>query len=270
MRYDLTSGTDLSSHALYDPDAVVPIDADTPYPEWECWVRGQERDGRVLHYSNGADGRIFLKLVVDEGFDDPGHIRGPGVEGAVLRVPSGELCLSGVEFLPAIGGRPPREKMVSHVEVPAGNYHVEAFEAKWDESDGRAERERREMLQPGDCEYARFVHGVGCPACVAVMLAGLVFNLGMLFLKKPWAWKVTAIGISVAVTLAAAGLMRLMTHCARMRRWEEAEAAIERHYPHLVVILTRLPGDEIPARFPAGRFGSGHEEEEVPVGAGAV
>jgi hypothetical protein len=160
--------------------------------------------------------------------------------------------------------------MVSHVEVPAGNYHVEAFEAKWDESDGRAERERREMLQPGDCEYARFVHGVGCPACVAVMLAGLVFNLGMLFLKKPWAWKVTAIGISVAVTLAAAGLMRLMTHCARMRRWEEAEAAIERHYPHLVVILTRLPGDEIPARFPAGRFGSGHEEEEVPVGAGAV
>jgi hypothetical protein len=99
------------------------------------------------------------------------------------------------------------------------------------------------------------------------MLLCLVFNLGMLFLRKHWTWKLSAIGVSLAVTLVAAGLMRVMTRCERMRRWEEAEAAIERHYPHLVVVLTRLPGDEVPARFTAGRFGSGHEVEEVPVGA---
>jgi hypothetical protein len=267
MRYDLTSGTDLGSHALYDPDAIVRIDADTPYPEWEQWVRGQEGAGRVLHYSDGADGRVRLKLVVDEEFDDPGHRRGPGVEGAVLRVPSGTVCMSGVEYLPAIGGRPPRERMVTRVDVPAGNYHVEAFEVEWDESDGRAERERREMLQPGDGEFARFVNRCALPACVGVMLLCLVFNLGMLFLRKHWTWKLSAIGVSLAVTLIAAGLMRVMTRCERMRRWEEAEAAIERHYPHLVVVLTRLAGDEVPARFVAGRFGSGHEVEEVPVGA---
>lgn len=267
MRYDLTSGTDVGSHALYDPDAVVPIDADTPYPEWERWMRGQERAGRVLHYSDGADGRVRLKVVIDEDFDDVGHRRGPGVEGAVLRVPSGTLCMSGVEYLPAIGGRPPREKMVTRVEVPAGNYQVEAFEVEWDENDGRAERERREMLQAGDSEYARFVNRCACPACVAVMLACLVFNLGMLFLRKAWGWKLTAIGISLGVTLLATWVMHALTHCQRMRRWEEAEAAIERHYPHLVVVLTRLPGDVVPAHFPAGRFGPGHEVEEVAVGA---
>ena len=101
------------------------------------------------------------------------------------------------------------------------------------------------------------------------MIACLVFNLGMLFLQKPWLWKLTAIAGSLAVTLLATGLMHALTHCARMRRGERAEEAIERHYPHLVVILTRLPNDELPARFAPGRFGSGHEVEEVPVGAGA-
>ena len=267
MRFDLTSGTDLGAHALYDPDAVIPIDADTPYPEWEQWMRSQEQAGRVLHYNDGSDGKIHMKVVVDEEFDDPGHVRGPGVEGAILRVPGGTLRLGGVEYLPAIGGRPPREKMVTEVEVPPGNYRVEAFEVEWDENDGRAEAERRQMLQPGDSEYARFVNRCACPACAGLMLLCLAFNLGMLFLRKPWLWKLTAIGCSLAVTLLAAGAMRMMTHCQRMRRWEEAEAAIERHYPHLVVVLTRLPGDELPARFPAGRFGSGHEVEEVPVGA---
>ena len=269
MRYDLTSGTDASAHALFDPDAVLRIDADTPYPDWERWVRTQEATGRVLHYSDGADGKLHMKVVIDEPFDDPGHVRGPGIEGAVLRVPSGTLSLGGIEYLPAIGGRPPRPNLVSSVEVPPGNYRVEAFEVEWDETDGRAERERREMLQPGDCEYARFVTRCACPACVAVTIACLAFNLGMLLLRKPWLWKLTAIACSLAVTLLATGTMRLLMYGARMRRWEEAEAAIERHYPHLVVILTRLPGDEVPARFVPGRFGSAHSAEEVTVEVGA-
>ena len=69
-----------------------------------------------------------------------------------------------------------------------------------------SERERREMLQPGDGEFARFVNTLACPACVGVMLLCLVFNLGMLFLRKHWTWKLWAIGLSLLVTLVAAGL----------------------------------------------------------------
>ena len=265
MRFDLTSFTDAGTHALFDPGAVEPLPEDSPFREWEAWVRRLESTGSCLTYNEGGDGDTKLKLVVDEPFDDPGQTRSRLLSGAVLRVPTGRLHFAGIEYVFWDGHPKPNLKAAgAGARVPPGNYAVEGFHVDWSGRGPEAERERDAMLQPGDRQYARRFDGCIAPLCVLTILAAAVSALLMLCLSgRPWASKLAWAAAAACVAAAAVAMLWLTSRSPRMDRWAAADETMWKRYPQFVVILTPLPDAAPLAGFAAARILADATDEEA-------
>lgn len=250
---DPISGSERAAHALFDPAVIEPIRADVSEQEWEAWLRRQVTTGRMLYYrASGGDDELRLKLLVDEPFEPLGPYRTTGeVDGAILRVDSGRVCLSGIEAVNLDEGDVSRADL-SRVDVWAGTYRVHAFRAAYRIPAERIREEVAPQLERGDARYVWWAERVA-PAIGALALASIV--AAFVFLFSHVAWRVAAAASALAVGLVAAVIVWRLYVSPRMGRWHHARDALWTRYPPVVVVLRRLTDSEVPASFPPGRFG---------------
>ncbi len=207
MHADLVSA-DVDEHVLYDPSL-------THDPE----VEASARSGTLLAiYASGLECRVF----VDEALPDSlrAHIS-TTTQDVLLRVPSGKLVASGLEDL----GTP--AKATSSMELPAGNYLVDAYELDYD-----WDRDIAPVLVAELPAYRR--ERSLRPVASGLTLLGIGGLVGGGFAWSPLVLAAGAIGL-----LAGVGLARALT----TKPYLADKAAIARRFPGLALVLRRLAAD---------------------------
>ncbi len=248
MQFDLVSGSERDAHALFDPAVIEPLRSDASEAEWDVWLDRQITTGRMLYYFLAGDEELRLKLLVDEPFETPGPYGKSGaVEGAIVRVVSGRLCLTGVEAVHE------GEADVAQANVAAGVYRVTAFRADHRLTRARINQEIAHQIEPGDARYVQWAERVAIPAGCGLILAAIVAAFVFLFSHVTW-WFPAATG-SAGVALAAGFLVWRLYSSPRLGRWHQAADALWKRYPPVVVVLRRLTDNEVPDTFAPGRFG---------------
>jgi hypothetical protein len=189
----------------------------------------------------GARGGHRLRLYVDEPASPELAGRaaaagGPRVSG-LLRVPTGRLHFAATGELTGPGPA---------VELPAGDYRLEAFGLDWPAE--WLDNEVRARVGPGDLR----VDGLWGPLVGAlVFLTGLVAAAGLILMIEellrggvPAFWralKVWAFAVTTGGLLSGAAL-RQLTRSGAFTRLSRARDEVERAHPTLVVVLARLDG----------------------------
>jgi hypothetical protein len=256
MRFTLTSGTDIAAHALYDPAAVTGVGDALAVRDPAAWARRLADDGRLLHYDTASDGEVRLQLCVDEAFTvaHP-HTRVERLDGAILRVPSGELRLVGLEYaVPSRADAAAPRPMLSTATIPPGVYRVTAWEIDYPDAHEAIGAERDALLQPGDRRYAGLVHGCLAPIGVVTILAAFCAGVVLLTRNRPWDWRLPRIATAAVVLVASIAVLWRLFGSPRLDRWRRADETLWARYPHTVIELRRLPEGEMPAAFAPARF----------------
>lgn len=217
MRVDLTSFTDVAQHALYDPGVALPPADDSDR------VLAAVPDGKLFVVDTAADGELHWCLFVDEPLPaDLGARVERETPDALLRVPTGRLATSGLEYV----GRA-AEKATATVEVPPGSYLVDVYELDFDWDRDIVPVLEREI----GAGYRR--EGRVGPVGGMLVLSGLVAAAIGLF---SWSFSVFGAGVGIAVlgaVVLAVGLPR--------GDYEQRKRAIAMRFPSLVLVLRRLP-----------------------------
>ncbi len=248
MQFDMISGSERDAHALFDPAVIEPIGSDASEEERDAWLQRQVTTGGMLYYFFVGDEELRLKLLVDEPFESPTPYGKSGeVDGAILRVASGRLCLTGVEAVHE------GEADVAQANIAAGVYRVTAFRADHRLTRARINQEIANEIEPGDARYVQWAERVAIPAGCALVLAAIVTAFVFLFSHVTW-W-LPAAAASAAVALAMGILVWRLISSPRLWRWHQAADALWKRYPPVVVVLRRLADDDVPNTFPPGRFG---------------
>ncbi len=205
MHADLVSA-DVEEHVLYDPSVTTKAGD----------VEAAARAGTVLAmYASGLEYRVF----VDEELPDSlrTHIS-TTTRDVLLRVPSGKLVASGLEDL----GHP--AKATSSMELPAGNYLVDAYELDYDWN-----RDIAPVLVAELPAYRR--ERSLKPVAGTLTLLGIGGVVGGAF-----AWNPLALGAGAIVLLAGLGLARAITS----KPYLANKDAIAKRFPGLALVLRRL------------------------------
>ncbi len=254
MQFDLISGSEHAAHALYDPAVVGRPPRDDADVAWDVWLERQVTSGAMLHYYRGGDEELRLKLCVDEPFEPPAAFTKRGeVDGAILRVESGKLVLSGIDAFYAAEGD---DDGLAKAEVPPGTYRVNAFRADYRLSQARMDAEVAPQLEPGDAEYAQRVDRFAMPLGCAVMLVAVLAAATFLFAAAEWSFRLVAAAVALAVGAAAAVVVWRLLESPRMSRLARAKDDLWKRYPPTVVVLRRFAeGQAVPSTGPAARFG---------------
>jgi len=201
MRFELTSGTDAALHVLFDPAAVTPMRDGEAMLDGDA-VERLEGAGAILTVDEGGDGEARLTLVVDEAYDDDGPAgRHDAFKRPLLRVPSGRLYFTGVEYVFWDGHPQPMLKSLEpHARVPPGDYAAEGFRVSAASRAGGA---------------GGLFNNVVAPLGIFVVLACLIGTVVALLVRgRPWAWKLrwagwsAGCGVLVAFILTALGRTR--------------------------------------------------------------
>lgn len=147
MRYELTASTDAAMCVLFDPAALSHL-LELPWDE----ISSSEDDG-VLHrdqtagnlslYSVGSDGTFLFHIYINE--KPASEMLSQAVcsfENALLRIPSGNLCAAGYEYLPqkeqglnsiadydihALSKAVRGGSLGSNCAIASGNYSVDGY-----------------------------------------------------------------------------------------------------------------------------------------------
>ena len=257
MQFELTSGSEGAAHVLYDPAVVEPQVLDDEGNAWDAWLERQTTTGRMLHYFRAGSEELLLKLYVDEPFEPPGKFTKSGeVDGAILRVESGKLALSGIEGLPIAGNESEDDAAGrQEVDVAPGTYRVTGFRADYELTPARIEAEIAPQLQPGDAARARRVERFAMPLGCTVMLVAVLAAFAFLFSAASWMWRLGAVGFVILIAVIAAVVVARLMSSPSLNRWHKAKAELWKRYPPVVVVLTRLAEGEVPATAPPARFG---------------
>jgi len=139
MIENLESGTDAGIHIIYDPATTGSHDLNQLLPgERASGLVDEIAKGTFLGFFPGGDGGTFYRIHVEQ--DLPDELAGRATRSAsacYLRVPSGELVASGIEYLDRLDeiGRAPHFQpghpaCVTRMRIPAGNYLVESSEVE--------------------------------------------------------------------------------------------------------------------------------------------
>ncbi len=144
MPVRLTSGTDVATHLLYDPRAMAHR-INAPHDSWFDKIEEDAQHANVLAYFSGADGTAELAIYVDE--EPPADLvaRARPKQTGHLKVPSGRLLATGMEYLtPEHLSAPDPAGLL---DLPVGGYDVEAFTvARLEETaEAKAEADRLEQ-----------------------------------------------------------------------------------------------------------------------------
>jgi hypothetical protein len=207
-----------------------------------------------------------VAVFVDEPFDPPApHKRRDVLDGAVLRVPSGRLCLCGIEFVQSSPGDAHDDPdggvagdlYPGRTTIPPGTYRVTAFRVEYHLPQARRDAELRAELQPGDVEYVRSVEKLALPVGFALALFGFLAAMAFLLSASNWIWRLTAAGVAILIAFVASLALWGLMRSPRAIRFRTVESEIEKRYPSTVVMLYRLADDAIPATFPPARLGAG-------------
>jgi hypothetical protein len=219
VKVDLTSFTDVANHALYDPSVV------TSHAEDPEKTLALVPDGRLFVVDTAADGEIHWRLYVDEPM--PAELQ-PRIERAtrdiLLRVPTGRLCASGLEYVGQSD-----DTATSSVGVPAGNYLVDVFELDFDWDRDIAPVLEREI----GAGYKRELR-VGPLGGLAIFVGLVVAVIGAL------TWHVSLLGAGLGVLLL--GVVVLAVGLPK-GDYEAKKRAIAMRFPSLVLVLRPLADD---------------------------
>lgn len=240
MQHTLEASTEAGTLVLYDPGNVEHLrkGATPGFLDLEREVA----DGRAFAYSLGGNGSHLLRVTVDEPPEErcERHAE-PGVEGRLLRVPTGRLTWSGRESLSPAAVEPGRpeedEPTQTTIRVPAGNYDLRAFDLDWK---GKDEQALARIANPWDRALTWIGVPAGCVLAATVFVAPAVLAIvaheggsaafwslarGLLLFELVF-W-------SVALSLHRFAEKRSTAHDPRRREIRIA-------HPHTVVVLTRL------------------------------
>jgi hypothetical protein len=204
MHADLASA-DVEEHALYDPSIG-------PQPDIEAAARA----GTLLAmYASGLEYRVFVGEELPETLQKRISTT---TKDVLLRVPSGKLVACGLADV----GQP--AKATGSLELPAGNYLVDAYELDYD-----WERDIAPVLVAELPEYRR--ERSLKPIANGLTLLGIGGLVGGGF-----AWSPLVLVASAIVLLAGLGLARAIAS----KRYVETKDAIAKRFPGLALVLRRL------------------------------
>lgn len=258
MRIRLTAATDAATFIIFDPGAIAvdAIDPDDPLNSMDVLTA----DGRAICYCPGTDCETDFLILLDE---DPDaeflRRRRIGVDGSLLRIPTGRLVATGYEDLCGAGKQaysPERFKptMGDIVDIPTGNYGVSAFEVDWE---ALVEQEISERAVPGDERFETIVGtSMGCVIVCTIMVLpavlGIVWMEYGFYAALKWAgfallfhavfWTIT-----IPITIYSSASGRMM----RLRK------EVQSRYPSTVLVLRTLQEVESQGPFNPGKFGDG-------------
>lgn len=204
MHADLVSA-DVEQHALYDPSIGAQSDIDAA-----------TRAGTLLAmYASGLEYRVYVGEELPESLRE--HIS-TTTKDVLLRVPSGKLIASGLADV----GEP--AKATGSLDLPAGNYLVDAHELDYD-----WDRDIAPVLVAELPAYRR--ERSLKPVASALTLLGIGGLVGGAF-----AWNLLVLAVGAGVLLAGFGLGRAVTG----KRYLASKQAIAKRFPGLVLVLRRL------------------------------
>jgi hypothetical protein len=255
MPFDIEAGTDVAFFAIFDPGAVIGhIKSD--------WgeVDHLADDARAAFYSFSSDGSQQFRIFVNEPLDPRLVPRAVDKVMGHLRVPTGSVWIIGAEYMPneqvkSADEYKPAQYMGGFVDLPAGNYRIEAGDLLWREEEPEAMLRSR----ASDADF-RFESAVGCTT--GALLFGNVLGLPALFIGL-WTqigfWAaMQGLGWLVLADVLLAVPLALLWKSKRMGRAIEAREAIREQTPGAYVVLTRCEDEAEMAGARGVRFGSGY------------
>jgi hypothetical protein len=216
MRADLTSFTDAGMHALYDPSIAVPR---------EEKVLDAVATGDLFVIDTASDGEIHLCVYVGEPLPEKFQ---PRIErttcDALLRVPSGQLWASGVEYVGY-----PEDGTATTMTVAPGTYLADVYEldVSWD---GEIVPVLKRELGPSYPREALF--GPLGSFSIFLGLAGIAVG------ALTGVWLVLGAGLGVGLL----GLSMIKFGVPK-GDYEQRKREIAMRFPSLVVVLRPWDGD---------------------------
>jgi hypothetical protein len=225
---ELNSFTDAASHALYDPEALKHLrphhDADD-----EAIVTTEPERGNLLTYFNGGDGEARFSLLIGGGLPD--NFKAIAIaekRDLLLRVPSGTLVASGVEYI----NDPQHLAKANRARIPAGNYLVDWHCLSWDGE----EQDRLLKQEFGWIHTAELFSAIGCIYVGLFSLLGIIYGVAALSKSWPLAWA----GLFF-VPLAALIATRVAIRMKQPVDYHQRRDAIRSQFPEEIFVLRRLP-----------------------------
>ncbi len=201
MHADLASA-DVEEHVLYDPSigkAGADVSAGT----------------MLVMYASGLEYRVFVDEELPESLR--AHIS-TTTKDVLLRVPSGKLVASGLEDV----GDP--AKATTAMELPAGNYLVDAYELDYDWN--------RDIVPVLVAELPAYRRERRLkPVASALTLLGIGGAVGGAFAWNPFVLAAGAIVLVLGICLA-----RALTN----GKYRANKDAIAKRFPGLALVLRRL------------------------------
>jgi hypothetical protein len=255
MPTDVSAASRHEHLVLYDPAAIPPdlpvdpdLDAQDPKPLPASAIREvtSRGDALILHIPT-EDCEARMRVFVDE--DPPQSIAGRGavvVSGARLRVPTGTLRADGLEFMTRPGDVR-KHSEAEHCALPPGDYEVEVRELmSW------KLRNRNRRTRGGTGRGDRLAHRlVTAYTWIGIVLIPANLLIAPIIVLVAWQARGWRTGITVAAAIllvdavVAGGFWLLQAAQERfpaLTRVQEADAAVERENPDIVVVLTRRSG----------------------------
>lgn len=220
MVFDLEASTDAAMCAIFDPAALahlltVPWDEMQDSVGLDDGILGKEKAaGNLTFFSIASDGTFRFRFFVDERAPDGLLDQGNGqTRRFLLRVPGGNLCAVGYEYLPSKDSNVSKiedykvDKLGQSQRIQPGNYAVEAF-----------------SMGASDVSTSRPMP-LGCLGCLSVpIVAGAAWYYG--------GW--TYLWVPCFVAAVSVALLEYSNRAA-MRKTPDL--------PDAVYVMTRLPDD---------------------------
>jgi hypothetical protein len=238
VKLALAAGTDAALFVLHDPTLLGALESKPGSDSESALLRAAVKEGRLLTYSYAADGDSLMHAYVDELPRRRVMRRVQQSTRGRLRIASGRLRYSGVEYLGRDAG-----KSGTEVTLPAGDYEVTVHETDWgDVPENHAEKAARRAVGPRG-RFLSALGGFGC-GCSVVMALGIAAALWALNQSEPapdfWRWVKLLVGGWLAWFAVSVFLNKLPSS----RRVDEARHSAWLHYPDLVLVLKPLaPAD---------------------------
>jgi hypothetical protein len=266
MIFKLASGTDVASHAIYDPAATSHLtEKEIAGALYEMLYEQEPLKGNVLLYDEASDGSTMFRIYVDEQIPEEFVKRSEAkVENLLLKVPSGTLVASGVEYLnnkkeieAAAPFTPGGSSLVTKVKIPKGNYLVDAYEISfdWDKDIAPLIENETGSLWSREGRLGPMV-GLGV---VSTLIAIAVLVLGTIF--SGWAWS-NFWWLTIPITWLA--ISALLFKILIPKKYWKKKDEIAARFPPNILVFTRLPDDADITKYHGGGFGpAGRERFEA-------